>query len=290
MENRSGLGLSFGRRILPAAALATMILPLALGVIHAGAQTEGAGTLPRFEVASVKPSNLNGAIRVGVRVYPGGRVVISGCELRALIMIAFRLSHWQISGGDDWTDNVKYEVEAKPSETMQATIKDVGYTLFGIEDEHLRQMLQALLSDRFQLKYHRETKTGDVYLLERSGKTLRLRPGEAAPAGLDPPQDRSSAGSIGYAGGRWRLSNTSMPQLAKFASDYMLGVPVLDRTELSGPLDYWQAVPDDEPAYSGPSHQDSFMNMLSVVGLKLERSRGPVETLVIDKAEKPSPN
>jgi uncharacterized protein (TIGR03435 family) len=86
------------------------------------------------------------------------------------------------------------------------------------------------------------------------------------------------------------LFNTTMPQLAKFASDHILNVPVLDRTELSGAFEYRQIVPDDEPAYSGPGHQGSFVNMISAIGLKLERSKGPVEVLVIDHAEKPTSN
>ena len=200
------------------------------------------------------------------------------------------MSYWQVSGGDAWTAEAGYNIEAKPPEDLQRSIKDLRHTLFDIEDARLRGMLQALLIDRFHLKYHRETKTGDEYLLERSGKALRLVPREDASGRQDPTRDVSSSGSIGYAGGRWVLFNISMAQLAKFASDSMLNVPVLDRTGLSGPFDYKQAVPDDEPAYSGPSHQASFLNMLSVVGLKLERSKGPVEVLVIDHAEKPSSN
>jgi len=48
-------------------------------------------------------------------------------------------------------------------------------------------MLQALLIDRFQLKFHRETKTGDVYLLEQSGKPLALHL------------------NIGYVGAEWNI-------------------------------------------------------------------------------------
>jgi uncharacterized protein (TIGR03435 family) len=246
--------------------------------------------LPEFEVASIKLIPPGAPHKTGIEVYPGGRVVIYGAGLKALTATAFHLSYWQVSGGDAWTAEAGYNIEAKPPEGLQRSIKDLRHTLFDIEDVRLRGMLQALLIDRFHLKYHRETKTGDVYLLERSGKTLRLLRREVASERQDPTQDLSSTGSIGYAGGRWVLFNTSMPQLAKFASDHMLNVPVLDRTELSGPFDYRQAVPDDEPAYSGPSHQGSFINMLSVVGLKLERSKGPVEVLVIDHAEKPSSN
>jgi uncharacterized protein (TIGR03435 family) len=79
-----------------------------------------------------------------------------------------------------------------------------------------------------------------------------------------------------------------MPQLVKFASDYVLRAPVLDRTELSGSFDYEQRLPDSEPNYSDNS--DSFLRLISELGLKLERAKGPVEIFVIDHAAKPSPN
>jgi uncharacterized protein (TIGR03435 family) len=252
------------------------------------AQDQPAPVLPEFEVASVKPVVPNVPHMVGVRVYPGGRVVISGLSLKLLTATAFRLPYWQISGGDAWTEKDEYDVEAKPAEHLRSSIKDLRYTLFGIEDEHLREMLQALLIDRFQLKFHRETKTGDVYLLVRSGKTLGLRPTEIPSAGADPSADRSSFGSIGYVEGRWGISATSMPQLAKFASDNVLHAPVRDRTELSGSFDYRQRVPDLEPNYRDNS--DSFLRFIPELGLKLERSKGSVEIFVIDHAAKPSPN
>jgi len=144
------------------------------------------------------------------------------------------------------------------------------------------------LIDRFQLKFHRETKTGDVYTLVRNGKTLGLRPTEIPSVGADVSADRNSLGSIGYARGRWVISATAMPQLATFASDYVLHAPVLDRTELSGSFDYKQTSPDSEPNYSDNS--DSFLRLIPELGLKLERSKGPVEIFVIDHAAKPSPN
>jgi uncharacterized protein (TIGR03435 family) len=251
------------------------------------AQQKPAPELPQFEVASVKPVDPNVPQMVGVKVYPGGRVAISGLSLKALTATAFRLSYWQISGGDAWTEKDTYNVEAKPAENMRSSIKDLRHTLFGIEDEHLCQMLQALLIDRFQLKFHRETKAGYVYQLQRNGKTLGLGPAEIA-AGADLSADRRSFGSIGYAGGRWVISGATLPQLAKFASDYVLHAPVLDRTELSGSFDYKQNLPDSEPNYSDNS--DSFRRLIPELGLKLERSKGQVEMFVIDHASKPSPN
>jgi uncharacterized protein (TIGR03435 family) len=81
-----------------------------------------------------------------------------------------------------------------------------------------------------------------------------------------------------------------MPQLAKFAADYVVHAPVLDQTELSGSFDYKQEtlLDDSEANYSDPS--DSFLRLVPELGLRLERSKGPVETFVIEFAARPSSN
>ncbi len=244
---------------------------------------------PAFEVATIKPVEPNVPHMVGMKVFPGGRVVASTLNLHMLISAAFRLSYWQISGGEEWIDKEEYNIEAKPPEAMQARIKDLRYTLFGIESELLREMLQALLIDRFQLKFHVETKTGDVYLLERSDKALRIRPAKIPSEEEDRPAGQGSFGSIGYVDGKWGIFATSMPQLAKFAADHVLQVPVLDRTDLHGAFDYRQAQPDLDPKYSG-DQSDSFRRALAEMGFKLVRAKGPVETMVIDYAAKPRPD
>lgn len=247
-----------------------------------------AAELPQFEVASVKPTDPGVPHSIGVHIYPGGRLEILAVPLKTLVATAFGLSSWQISGGDAWIEKDEYDIEAKPPENLRASIKSFRWTWFGIQDDHLRGMLQALLMDRFQLRFHREAKTGDVYLLERSGKMLRLRPVEITPSEAD-PTGYSGFESFGYAGGRWDLSNAAMPQLAKFAADFILHLPVEDRTELSGLFHYRQAVADLEPKYDD-DQSESFISFLSELGLKLERTKGPVEQLVIDHAAKPSPN
>lgn len=88
-------------------------------------------------------------------------------------------------------------------------------------------MLQALLIDRFQLIYHFETRISKVFLLERRGKPLRLKPVQV-PHGDSKPSTRE--GGMGFAAGGWGLSRITMPQLAKFAGDYYLHQPVLDKT------------------------------------------------------------
>jgi uncharacterized protein (TIGR03435 family) len=210
--------------------------------------------------------------------------------LKALIETAFQLSYGQISGGDPWMSEDVYRVEASPG--AHATITDLRYSLFAIEDEQLRQMLQAFLIDRFQLKFHRETRTGDVYLLERNDKPLNLRRVETVEQDAEQlKQEHLSRreSSIGYAGEQWAIWASSMPQLAKFASNYVLHAPVLDRTGLDGVFQYMQAMPDLDPT-SSDIHTDSFLRLMPELGLKLERSKGPIEILVIDHAAKASAN
>lgn len=227
-----------------------------------------------FEVASIKPVDLNTPHMVGIKVQPGGNLTASALNLKALIVAAFRVSYWQVSGGEPWMQNDLYDITAKPSQK----IANLRYTNSDIDDPQLRQMLQALLIDRFQLKFHRQTKTGDIYLLERSNKPRALRPSER----------ETPFGSIGYVAAKWSIFATTMPQLAKFASDNVFHVPVLDRTGLTGAYDYRQSNPDLEPNYNDPS--DSFRRFIPELGLKLTRSKGPVEIFVIDQASKPSPN
>jgi uncharacterized protein (TIGR03435 family) len=242
----------------------------------------------KYEVASVKPVDPNAPHMVGAKVYPGGRVVITGVSLKALAMIAFQLSAWQVSGGEAWVTKDQYDLDVRPSESLRSSVKNLGYTLFGIEDEHLREMLQAVLADRFELQFHRETKMGDVYLMERNGKPLGLLPTALPVEDTETAAQKKAFGSIGYASARWAISASTAPQLAKFASDYILHAPIIDRTELTGLFDYRQRAPDLDPDYANNSA--SFLHMLGEIGLKLERSKGPIDSFVIDHAAKPSAN
>lgn len=178
-----------------------------------------------------------------------------------------------------------YDVEAKPA--VQSATYSLRHTRFGIGDERLRQMLQTLLTERFQLKVHRETKTGSVYLLERSGKKFLLLPTKYT--GDQPAMGAPGfSGEIEHARGHWFLFNASLPQLAKFASDYVLHKPVIDQTGLEGWFDYRE--PDVKIDQDNGDFEGSFTVFVRDVGLKLTPSKGPIETLVIEHAEKPTAN
>ena len=76
--------------------------------------------------------------------------------------------------------------------------------------------------------------------------------------------------------------------------------PIVDRTMLNGPFDWdiefspvfqagrvGQPPPSDAIGTDGPS---IFTALEEQLGLKLQAARGPVAVLVIDRAERPSPN
>ncbi len=233
--------------------------------------------LPQFDVATIKPSNPDVPHMMGVNVYPGGRVAINALDLKALIAVAFDIHYWQISGGEEWTGKDVYDVVAEPPEDVRSTTLDMRHSLFTIEDKGLRRMLQALLIERFQLEFHRESKNGKVYLLERTNKTLKLQPSRSG----------SGFSSIGFAE-KWVVDNTTMPQLASFTSAAILHCTVLDQTGISGAFDY-KSPPEDWETYQ-QNQTASFLFLIQEMGLRLKPSRGPVETFVIDHAERPSPN
>ena len=209
------------------------------------------------------------------------------CPRKSLIAMAYDAGYWQLSGGEDWMAKEVYDIEAKPA--AQSGVYSLRHTRFGIGDERLRQMLQTLLTERFQLEIHRETKTGPVYLLERSGKILALR---STIYTADKPVMGAPgfSGEIEHVGGHWFLFNTSLPQLAKFAADYVLHKPVLDQTGLEGSFDYRDPDVKIEQEQDNADFEGSFRDFTRNIGLKLTASRGPVETFVIEHAEKPLAN
>ena len=241
----------------------------------------------QFEAATVRPANPEHN-SMSTHVYPGGRLVMTHYTLKTLIQVAFEIPYWGISGGDPWAASDEFDVEGKPPASAVPQIHNLRYSLFSIPDDSLRAMLQSLLIDRFHLKFHRETKTGDVYILRRSAGPLRLKPTEQPSPENPDPQNNKSFGSIGRGNG-WSIFVTSMPDLARFASTFVIRAPVIDQTGLEGPFDYRQKS-DRDGTNNVDDNLGTFRDFLSEAGLKLDRDKGRVETFVIDHAEKPSAN
>jgi len=216
----------------------------------------------QFEVASIKRSDPD---HVGVQTFfsPGGRFSALTAPLKSLVCFAYQLRDHQVAGGAGWVETEPFDITAKAE-------GEASY-------DQLRLMVQALLADRFQLKFHRETREQPVYSL-------------VVAKGGPKVQEAKSAGRGVGIGARGRL-NGNGADMATFASALAgkLGRSVVDRTGLKGVYDFvvtW--TPDEEQVNApGPS---LFTAMQEQLGLKLESTKGPVEVLVIDHAARPSEN
>jgi Protein of unknown function (DUF3738) len=134
---------------------------------------EKASLLPTFEVASVKPSGPTQRELNGLYTYPGGRLVCRGCTLQYLVLEAFHVQQFQISGGPGWMNDSHFDIEAKPPESSRSAKSNPALPKLPPNDEQ-RQMLQSLLIERFRLQVRRTTKDGPVYVLTRGDKALKL--------------------------------------------------------------------------------------------------------------------
>jgi uncharacterized protein (TIGR03435 family) len=145
-------------------------------------------------------------------------------------------------------------------------------------------MLQALLADRFQLKVHREQREGNVYALvvAKGGHKLKPPTGDGSHIGLY-RYDPADQPGMHYA----LVGNRASLALIATHLGQQLRYPVIDRTGIEGEFDFKVDYAIDDNPDSGSSLPVAVQQQL---GLKLEAAKGPVETLVVDHAEKPSAN
>jgi uncharacterized protein (TIGR03435 family) len=236
---------------------------------------------PAFEVVSVKPKAARTRVINTMLTFPGGRITCTGCWLQYLIMEAFDVQPHQIVGGPGWLNDDQFDLEARPPAGSRASHANPPLAKLPMNDEQ-RQMLQTLLVDRFQLKYHRDDREGTVYFLVKTNKKLKLDPAkdkDAYPWAGAPQGTAFDSGGI--AG-----TNITMTQLAARLSN-ALGRPVIDRTGLDGPYDFKYEYAGD---VTNPDRATAILMSIQQLGLKLESGKGPVKTIVIDHAEKPSEN
>ena len=178
-------------------------------------------------------------------------------SLQALIRFAYGIEDYRISGGPKWIDADKFDVVYKPSGSQAGL------------------MLRGLLAERFKLAIHMETKQLPVYALivAKGGQKMEK---------ADKPGGTSSGGAM--------IKGTmEMSTLVSYLSS-TLGRRVNDQTGLTGAYKLslkW--TPDDKPRTDNgpPALVTAIQEQL---GLRLESTKGPVEILVIDHAEKPMEN
>jgi uncharacterized protein (TIGR03435 family) len=260
-------------------------LPTMSDVDHGNA-TPAAGPLPEWDVAVVKP-HASDDPSMSWRMTEDGLSLIN-LPLEQMLCSAWDLKPYQIEGLSGWMKSTTFDLTAKVSgENVAAYNK--------LSTAQRRQMLQNLLTDRFQLKTHLETKTLPIYdlVIDKSGSKLTpttvLTPPSEEEAKAHPEKYKGSGMTMGP--GLYEATAVSVRQLASQLSN-AVSKPVNDTTGLTGSYDInLHYRPDDEPSTGDKADLPSiFSAVQEQLGLKLVPAKGPVETLVVDAAQKPEAN
>jgi uncharacterized protein (TIGR03435 family) len=250
-------------------------LVLILIGVAAQAQPQPPAPPQSFAVAAIKESH-SGERTMLFDPRRGGAFTAANCSLGLLIQYAYDVMQFQISGAPGWVQSDRYDISAKAEGDSQVS--------------EIRGMLQRLLEDRFQLKYHWETKEAAAYhlVVSKAGKLRESGPGDC------PPSADGPCGTLRNSPGNTKGYKLTSGELAGSLS-FFVGRPVLDKTGLTGKYDIelqWtpERVQLQSPAPSEESSPSIFTALQEQLGLKLESAKGPMKTLVIDHVERPSEN
>jgi uncharacterized protein (TIGR03435 family) len=260
---------------------------------------------PTFEVASIKPAEpLARGVRNRTGCFGGPGTTDPGtwsCRflpLALLIADAYSLQRYQFAP-PDWMMGATFDITAK--------------VLAGTTKEQFLRMQQNLLAERFKLTLHHEQKEMPFYEMTVGKNGLKMKESAPDPAALEQEPDAAPKLSMGQDGFltfpsgrggplglnghyRWTASHVAIRDLLiTLASQF--GRMVLDATGLKGKYDvdlYWVqesmggAGRDASDVDNGPTLIRAIQEQL---GLKLESKKGPVDSVVVDHAEKvPSEN
>ncbi len=259
-----------------------------------------------FEAASVK-HNASGDRRKSIGPAPGGRFLALNNTLRDLIPYAYGLPQttagFRIVGGPKWIDDDRFDINARVDGTWTP--------------QQMSEMLRTFLRERFKLVAHHETRELPIYALvaastgrpfgrglrrseidqaacdARRAAIQRREPVPPLPTGAKPicGTGRSVPGTITAVG--W-----SMEALTSALAPFV-GRPVADRSGLAALFDFelkWtpdtvpELPPDAPPLNIDPNGPPIFTALQEQLGLKLESARGPVDVVVIDGVEHPTPD
>jgi uncharacterized protein (TIGR03435 family) len=235
---------------------------------------------PAFEVATIKPSDTSAPH--GTYFRTNGRDVIAyNISVGELIVYAYGLHEKQVVDGPSSVLAVHFDIDGLPDLPGHPNLKQS------------RLMFQKLLVSRFKLTFHNENRELPAYAIQvaKGGPRLALTKRE--------PGD-STAFSYNCQA-VLTVRNASMADVAHGMQEGFLDRPVVDQTGLEGRYDFdlkW--TPDESQTYcpNNPARSGEDPNappglytaMQEQLGLKLTRTRAPIQVMVIDHVEAPSAN
>jgi uncharacterized protein (TIGR03435 family) len=262
--------------------------PDAAWAIPEPAKPMAADAKPVFDVVTVKPTPPG---RPGKNIgFDGHHFLFRGANLDDMIALGYGLHTKQIDGAPDWADKELFDVEGTP---------DVP----GIPNQkQMASLLQNLLADRFQLKFHNEKRDLSVYVVTVAPGGPKLTETTAA------PNDPSGMGFGGFSSAQGVTAVGRNLTMADFAMWFQSGVtdrPVVDQTGIKGRYDIrlkW--MPDESqfaqfggsgvhppaPSDSADAPPNLYTAIQEQLGLKITATKAPDDVMVIDHVEKPSAN
>jgi len=230
---------------------------------------------PSFDVATIKPSPPETfGKRYGIRTRAFKAVNQSASEL---IRWSYHLRARQIEGAPAWMDQEHFDIAAKPDLPGQPS-----------EDQY-RLMVRKLLAERFGLKTHTTQKVFPVYAL-----TLDKDPPPLAKSDLTVPGYRANLYVKQASDGQLQAQFVffTMADLAETLMNFMDYRQIVDETGLKGNFDFTIKLPAE--IMTGKESQDDvtneFIHAVQSLGFKLVPKKEPLDVLVIDHIEQPSPN
>lgn len=224
-------------------------------------------------MSSIKPNNSGSGSSSGEF---GPHLRATNFTVKSLILTSYRIPESQLIGGPDWIGTLRFDIEAKVADFVQAR-----------GPEQQLSLIRSLLEDRFQLKVHREIREAPVFnlVVGKNGSKLKKA------------VDKDGTVSSGMRGGpdvaEMTGTGNSIEDLIRRLAP-QVGRPVIDKTNLKGQFDFKMTF-NPRPLVSADSSKqfaapDIFTALEEQLGLKLESSKGPVEVLVIDSIQRPTEN
>ncbi len=247
-----------------------------------------------FDVASVRETERGSQLSIGL-VYPphASSFSSSSVSLRILLLMAYGPTPFQVSGGPDWLNDRYFTVQAKSDPSVDAQLAKLTEDEGRQEKQH---MLQALLADRFHLRAHWETKEGSVYALTVAKGGVKMQPTKLPiPDAGDPNAAPATPSTVVHAHGSRQGIEIDGERFAMRSIAAMLttqlGVPVIDKTGVPGYFDFALQFSRDDMGTPDPDSYPSIaVAAQEQMGLRVESTKGPVDTLVIDHLDSPSEN
>lgn len=239
----------------------------------------------RFEVVSIRPLAGQPA---SMTTNPQASGFSSNLNIYQMIMVAYgpvNTAEWgsvEVLNAPGWVSDF-YGINARVS---QADIN--AWQNQSKEHELLRSAMRAALKDRFRLAIHEQASKGQIFELVtgKSGSRLKATvPGTVLPNGVKLGRGGVKVGSVVKGKAVWDYHQASMEDLAEDLSLLTRGIPVRDRTGLTGRYDFQireqEYSPDDNRVYSYP---------VDHLGLQLKSGSESRPALFVDHIEKPTGN